>query len=518
MPTKSRSISRSKTPKGGKAQKPITKPVKVAVAAAPSADGLPKEDDLGIFTSPYTTSKYFTLAMYDNLKWALEGLLSNKPLVALKATAVLLYISTKFGMPELYAAPASCRERGAIGWEFEHYAMEASWWILLGFLSSVGFGTGLHSGIMFLFPHVMQVTFAADACGGLSGVSTTYLHPCKFECPEPGRKSDVSFLEIWLDVVLPCMLWGFGTAVGELPPYFVSRAASIASGGKKKDEDFENELKEAEKSTDPLSVLKVWTIKFTKQYGFIGVLLLAAWPNAAFDMCGMCCGWLQMPFWTFFGATAIGKGFIKVTGQAVFFITLFGNSFFTNVMTPMANFATSILQTLPSYIPMPDFLVDTMVGFNVSSFLTNKRNMIIAKFERQRRYTPSELFVSEGGAATESSLSSLFSKFSDGSDMAKRAMAAWDADNSGSLTPAELAPITSSTDGKIALSELDPTASGGVLGQLWDLFLLSIILFFVWSIVNQFAIAKVAEMKKSRGSSPKKQKRKSSTSGKMKKA
>jgi len=47
-------------------------------------------------------------------------------------------------------------------------------------------------------------------------------------------------------------------------------------------------------------------------HGFWGILLLAAYPNAAFDLCGICCGHFQMPFWEFFGATLIGKGGIKV--------------------------------------------------------------------------------------------------------------------------------------------------------------------------------------------------------------
>lgn len=50
-------------------------------------------------------------------------------------------------------------------------------------------------------------------------------------------------------------------------------------------------------------------------HGFWGILLLAAYPNAAFDLCGICCGHFLMPFWEFFGATLIGKGGIKV-GQA----------------------------------------------------------------------------------------------------------------------------------------------------------------------------------------------------------
>ena len=54
-----------------------------------------------------------------------------------------------------------------------------------------------------------------------------------------------------------------------------------------------------------------------------GIFLLASWPNAAFDMCGMACGWLEMPFWTFFGATLLGKGVVKVTFQTLGCIVVF---------------------------------------------------------------------------------------------------------------------------------------------------------------------------------------------------
>jgi len=49
------------------------------------------------------------------------------------------------------------------------------------------------------------------------------------------------------------------------------------------------------------------------RHGFVGILLLAAWPNAAFDLCGICCGHFLMPFWDFFGATFIGKALLKVS-------------------------------------------------------------------------------------------------------------------------------------------------------------------------------------------------------------
>ncbi|KAF9944353.1 Vacuolar membrane protease, partial [Mortierella alpina] len=39
------------------------------------------------------------------------------------------------------------------------------YWILLGIASSVGLGTGLHTFILFLGPHIAEVTLAAYKCG-----------------------------------------------------------------------------------------------------------------------------------------------------------------------------------------------------------------------------------------------------------------------------------------------------------------------------------------------------------------
>jgi vacuole membrane protein 1 len=38
------------------------------------------------------------------------------------------------------------------------------WWTGLGILSSIGFGTGFQSGLLFLFPHIAKVCLAAQAC------------------------------------------------------------------------------------------------------------------------------------------------------------------------------------------------------------------------------------------------------------------------------------------------------------------------------------------------------------------
>ena len=39
----------------------------------------------------------------------------------------------------------------------EEWVEFAVWWLGLGVLSSIGLGTGMHSGLLFLFPHMLKV-------------------------------------------------------------------------------------------------------------------------------------------------------------------------------------------------------------------------------------------------------------------------------------------------------------------------------------------------------------------------
>ena len=40
----------------------------------------------------------------------------------------------------------------------------ALYWILLGVASSIGLGTGLHTFVLYLGPHIARVTLAANQC------------------------------------------------------------------------------------------------------------------------------------------------------------------------------------------------------------------------------------------------------------------------------------------------------------------------------------------------------------------
>lgn len=121
------------------------------------------------------------------------------------------------------------------------------------------------------------------------------------------------FISVYQAVIIEAFLWGLGTAIGELPPYFVSRAASLAG---KKQEEIEELAQETQKSTNELPLIeraKVWLYKNLKNHAFIVVTLFASIPNPLFDLAGLICGQFLVPFGVFFGATFLGKAVFKVS-------------------------------------------------------------------------------------------------------------------------------------------------------------------------------------------------------------
>jgi membrane protein YqaA with SNARE-associated domain len=152
-------------------------------------------------------------------------------------------------------------------------------------------------------------------------------------------------------------MWGFGTALGELPPYFMARAARI-SGMDVEDEELEEftELLQRKKKANPASLVrltlnlfpmhlfelkldasltnirsfqswlergKLWMEDVVEKVGFWGILACASIPNPLFDLAGITCGHFLVPFTTFFGATVIGKALVKTHLQMTFVILAF---------------------------------------------------------------------------------------------------------------------------------------------------------------------------------------------------
>lgn len=108
------------------------------------------------------------------------------------------------------------------------------------------------------------------------------MHPSKWDfvdflpCTVPTDSSNdsVSFLSILLNLQLEVFMWGLGTAIGELPPYFMAKAS--AEAGKSNEEIEELRALEQSKPVGITGKLKAFLYSHLKRHGFITVLLAAS--------------------------------------------------------------------------------------------------------------------------------------------------------------------------------------------------------------------------------------------------
>lgn len=291
--------------------------------AAPPAGG---SASLTLFRSPVATLRHFTVAARDHAVSFRTHYLPNALLA--RVAAALLAV----GAIAQFEGPHQAVLRAAL-----FYAEFTVWWLGLGILSSVGLGTGMHSGMLFTFPHAFMTVKAAEQCGNLDFDSNANMwkrdEALAFACSIDGGGSgdggaEVAYLDVLLKVLPVFALWGMGTAIGEVPPYFVSYMARKAGTSNEDMAEIDNMRTKA----DVVSRMQVWMLDFMEWGGFWGIVAMAAWPNAAFDMCGIVCGHLLFPLWKFLGATIIGKGLMKAPMQAVFFVALFRKSTANSVL------------------------------------------------------------------------------------------------------------------------------------------------------------------------------------------
>ena len=114
----------------------------------------------------------------------------------------------------------------------------------------MGLGTGLHTFILYLGPHIAAVTMAAYECGTTDFPSPPY--PDSIICPDENPEAkkaatEAAVMSIWAimsKVRIEAFCWGAGTALGELPPYFMARAHRLSGYDPDEEEDEFVELQE----------------------------------------------------------------------------------------------------------------------------------------------------------------------------------------------------------------------------------------------------------------------------------
>jgi uncharacterized membrane protein YdjX (TVP38/TMEM64 family) len=154
------------------------------------------------------------------------------------------------------------------------YLFYIIYWVFLGVLSTIGFGFGLQTGVFFVIPYI--------------------LNQCETN----------TNLYVFINTLPIVIFWGFGSALGEIPPFILAKYNSD-----------KNEIFNSIKNSSFIKILDI-----IKKHRFKTILFMSAWPNVTFDMCGMMCGYYGLSLYDFLLPTIIGKALIKSPCQSLFVI------------------------------------------------------------------------------------------------------------------------------------------------------------------------------------------------------
>ncbi|GMS94224.1 hypothetical protein PENTCL1PPCAC_16399, partial [Pristionchus entomophagus] len=266
-----------------------------------------------IWRRPFTTLYY---AVAESVRLVSEGIGS------LLQYRILLSVLTAFAAVATYAYVTPGPHQEYVGLVASKLVWW-SWWILLGIMSSIGLGSGMHTFLLYLGPHMAAVTLAAFECNSLDFPEPPY--PESIVCPSTATGIAITLWNIIAKVRVEAVLWGAGTAIGELPPYLMARAARL-SGNEPDDDEYKEVIELLEKDSGEMTLMdrgKALMEKTVSKLGFFGILACASFPNPLYDLVNIACGHALVPFWTYFGATFIGKSVVKMHLQMFFVVLIF---------------------------------------------------------------------------------------------------------------------------------------------------------------------------------------------------
>ncbi|KAJ1649956.1 hypothetical protein IWQ61_009112 [Dispira simplex] len=294
--------------------------------------------DLSFYKVPLTVLYYFAKFTRQRTSQAVGAFLSRRDWLAWAFGVTLFLIAI-----HAWQGPHS----NMLGY-VDGVVIWYTYWILLGVASSIGLGAGLHTFVLFLGPHIVEVTMAAYECGHLD---FDVRGPHSFECQPHASLVHITVWQILKKVMLTSLCWGAGTAIGELPPYFMARAAALA-GRKNPELDALNSLQETSNqgglSIKTRALLLVYTM--LQRLGFLGIFLFASIPNPLFDLAGITCGHFLVPFPTFFGATFLGKSVVKSTIQTMTVILIFSKGSLDRILQLIGKYSPDVRHTLEKLI------------------------------------------------------------------------------------------------------------------------------------------------------------------------
>lgn len=176
-------------------------------------------------------------------------------------------------------------------------------WFFLGVMSSIGFGTGLQTGLLFVCPYVINyyIEHYDNTQTQLTNIYIAYI--CCFP---------------------RVFIWAVGSAFGELPPYLISKKINYSNP---KSVTKLSEMLGIDSDTLKTKLDRyISRFKNNKWMTFITLIICSSYPNALFDMCGVASGIAKIPMYDFLIPTIIGKACIKTPIQL--YIILYSYSYY----------------------------------------------------------------------------------------------------------------------------------------------------------------------------------------------
>ncbi|MCE3051469.1 meiotic spindle pole body protein Kms1 [Datura stramonium] len=357
-------------------------PVKEMSISDHSAKHQKDLENLNLLTQPFRTLKLFSMAMMQYLRKSIAYLLSHRWCMLFSTISVLaLILLVTTNGPHVKHVE-----------EVLKYLQFGLWWVALGVASSIGLGSGLHTFVLYLGPHIALFTIKAMKCGRVDLKMAPY-DTIQFQrtplwlrkdCSEFGppvysssHGTSVPLSSILPQVQLEAVLWGLGTALGELPPYFISRAASLSGSRVEAMEELDASSENNGFLATRLTQMKRWFLSHAQCLNFFTILILASVPNPLFDLAGIMCGQFGIPFWKFFFATLIGKAIIKTHIQTVFIISVCNNQLLYWVETElirMLSFIPGLETMLPNIIAKLHSMKDKYMAIKTPSTSNIKVN------------------------------------------------------------------------------------------------------------------------------------------------
>ncbi|KAJ3161827.1 Vacuolar membrane protease [Geranomyces michiganensis] len=291
-----------------------------------------ERDALSLWRSPLVFLKYLSLYFRDIVALGVREVLNHEWVVlAVVGAALAGVVAYRTEGPHQTGVAA-----------LEANVLWFGWWLVLGVASSIGLGTGLHTFVLFLGPHIARVTLTAYQCHSMDFETRG---PNSFVCDAPGTAVASTAVTIWQiaqKVRWESFFWGMGTSIGELPPYFVARAAAEAGRDDQGFDSIEGVLKKPANSRTIGERVQVFMYNLMQSMGFFGILLCASIPNPLFDLAGIVCGHFGVPFMTFFGATFLGKAIFKTSIQTFSVILMLSEHILSFVMMKLKDFAPAL--------------------------------------------------------------------------------------------------------------------------------------------------------------------------------